>query len=283
MTDFKGTITVAVVGKTNAGKSTLVNSLVGEKVSIVTPKKQTTRENILGILNQEDCQIVFVDTPGIHKTKDDLGKAMMKSVRSAMEEVDLVLYVVDASVPFTEEEEESIINKSKQVKMAVIVSKIDIAGYEKTYPILQRLTKIKSLVEIIPVSAKKKQNLDVVLNFLKNNLIKVDESELLFERDVYTDKSVRFMSAEIIREKILLCLDEEVPHGVFIDIINFKENKRLTTIEAEINCKKQSHKAIIIGKNGNMLKEIATKARIDIEKMLGTKVLLKVFVKTREK
>lgn len=283
MSKFKGVVTVSIVGKPNAGKSTLLNALIGQKVSIVSPKKQTTRENILGILNQPDHQIVFVDTPGIHKTTDDLGKSMMKSVRSAMEDVDVVLYLVDATKPFDSQEFENIVAKSQNLRMMVLVTKIDLAGFEKTYPLLDKFSKVKSLVGVLPISSKQSKNLDVLLTELTKFLVHVSEDELYFDREAITDKSVRFLAQEMIREKALYLLDQEVPHGIFVEITKFEEGQKLTVIDADIICKKHSHKAIIIGKQGAKLKQIATLARKDIEQMLGTKVLLTLFVKSRKK
>lgn len=277
------TINVSIIGKTNAGKSTLLNAIIGEKVSIVTPKKQTTRENILGILNEENCQIVFVDTPGIHKTTNDLGKSMMKSVRSAMQDVDINIYVVDANKPFDKQEFDNIAKQSENLKIILVLSKIDLAGYEKTYFLIDKFQKIKQLVAILPLSAKKDKNIDVLVEEIKKFTIKVNKNDLQFEQDIYTDKSVKFLSQEIIREKSLLLLDKEIPHGIFVEIINFKELKNIVKIDADIICQKDSHKAIIIGKHGNKLKQIAMDSRQDIEKLLNMKVMLTLFVKSREK
>lgn len=281
--EFKGCLTVGVIGKTNAGKSTLVNALVGEKVSIVTPKKQTTRENILGILNLDDCQIVFVDTPGIHKTVDNLGKLMMKQVRSAKDSVDLIVYVVDCTKPFDEFEYENICNMAQNGDVVLALSKIDLGGFEKVYPLIDKFKNIKQLIDIVPVSAKQNKNLDVLVDILKKNLVAVSEEDLYFERDIYTDKSVRFMCGEIVREKILMNLDDEIPFGVLIDVTRFSESKNLVEIDIDIISKRQSHKAIIIGKNANKLKIISSRARVDMENLLGKKVMLKLYVTTREK
>jgi GTP-binding protein Era len=280
--DFKGGVYVAVVGKTNAGKSTLVNALVGEKVSIVSPKKQTTRENILGILNEEDFQIIFVDTPGIHKTTNQLGKNMLKNVRSAMNDTNLIIYVVDASRGFDEKEFETISNKSQEQDIIVVLNKIDIAGFAKTYPLIDKFNQIKQLKLLLPISAAKNENLSVLKEEIKKYLEPVEE-EILEFRDTYTDKSVKFMSEEIIREKALYLLNEEIPHGIFVEIIRFDEKKKSAEIDADIICAKKTHKAIIIGKNGDMLKKIATQSRIEIEKLLDKKVMLTCYVKTRDK
>ena len=279
---FEGSLTVGVIGKTNAGKSTLVNALVGEKVSIVTPKKQTTRENILGILNLQDCQIVFVDTPGIHKTVDNMGRLMMKQVRSAKESVDLILYVVDCTKPFDNFEYENLLDMSQNGDVILVLSKVDIGGFEKVYPLIEKFKSLKNLVDIVPISAKNNKNLDILLGILKKKLVKTNEEDLFFDRDTYTDKSVRFMCGEIVREKILVNLDDEIPFGVLIEVTNFTESKNLVEIDVDVIAKRQSHKAIIIGKNGQMLKKISIQARADMEKLLDKKVMLKIYVATRE-
>ena len=280
--EFEGSLTVGVIGKTNAGKSTLVNALVGEKVSIVTPKKQTTRENILGILNLQDCQIVFVDTPGIHKTVDNMGRLMMKQVRSAKESVDLILYVVDCTNPFDNFEYENLLDMSQNGDVILVLSKVDIGGFEKVYPLIEKFKSLKNLVDIVPISAKNNKNLDILLGILKKKLVKTNEEDLFFDRDTYTDKSVRFMCGEIVREKILVNLDDEIPFGVLIEVTNFSESKNLVEVDVDVIAKRQSHKAIIIGKNGQMLKKISSQARADMEKLLDKKVMLKIYVATRE-
>lgn len=279
---FEGSLTVGVIGKTNAGKSTLVNALVGEKVSIVTPKKQTTRENILGILNLQDCQIVFVDTPGIHKTVDNMGRLMMKQVRSAKESVDLILYVVDCTKPFDNFEYENLLDMSQNGDVILVLSKVDIGGFEKVYPLIEKFKSLKNLVDIVPISAKNNKNLDILLGILKKKLVKTNEEDLFFDRDTYTDKSVRFMCGEVVREKILVNLDDEIPFGVLIEVTNFSESKNLVEVDVDVIAKRQSHKAIIIGKNGQMLKKISSQARADMEKLLDKKVMLKIYVATRE-
>ena len=279
---FEGSLTVGVIGKTNAGKSTLVNALVGEKVSIVTPKKQTTRENILGILNLQDCQIVFVDTPGIHKTVDNMGRLMMKQVRSAKESVDLILYVVDCTKPFDNFEYENLLDMSQNGDVILVLSKVDIGGFEKVYPLIEKFKSLKNLVDIVPISAKNNKNLDILLGILKKKLVKTNEEDLFFDRDTYTDKSVRFMCGEIVREKILVNLDDEIPFGVLIEVTNFSESKNFVEVDVDVIAKRQSHKAIIIGKNGQMLKKISSQARADMEKLLDKKVMLKIYVATRE-
>lgn len=280
-TKFEGTATIGIIGKTNAGKSSLVNALVGEKVSIVTPKKQTTRENILGILNLPNCQFVFVDTPGIHKTVDNMGRIMMKQVRSAKDNVDVIFYVVDGSKPFDNFEYQNVQNMAQNGPVVLVISKTDIAGFEKVYPLIQKFSEIKDLVDIVPTSAKKSQNLDVLLDLAKKYLIQIDPEFLTYDRDIYTDKSVRFLCAEIVREKILLNVDQEIPYGVLVETINFKELDDIIFVDVDVSVAKPSHKAIIIGKQASKIKEISSQARKDIQKLVDKKVMLKVYVLVR--
>ena len=273
---------VGIIGKTNAGKSTLVNALVKEKVAIVSPKKQTTRENISGILTSENYQIIFVDTPGIHKTKNKLDKLMMNNVRSAIASVDLLFYILNGEkIPKTDEIE-NIIKLSTEIPTIVGISKQDIASPEITVQIITMLSKIKDLKAIIPFSSLKGENLDAILNEILKILPENKEKNFYFEEDLYTDKSVKFMSEEIIREQAFLHLNEELPYGVAVNIKQFKEMPKLTVIDAELICEKPSHKRIIIGKNGSKIKEISTKARKELEVLLGKQVMLTIWVKVNE-
>lgn len=273
---------VGIIGKTNAGKSTLVNALVKEKVAIVSPKKQTTRENISGILTSENYQIIFVDTPGIHKTKNKLDKLMMNNVRDAIASVDLLFYILNGEkIPKTDEIE-NIIKLSTEIPTIVGISKQDIASPEITVQIITMLSKIKDLKAIIPFSSLKGENLDAILNEILKILPENKEKNFYFEEDLYTDKSVKFMSEEIIREQAFLHLNEELPYGVAVNIKQFKEMPKLTVIDAELICEKPSHKRIIIGKNGSKIKEISTKARKELEVLLGKQVMLTIWVKVNE-
>ncbi len=278
---MSGKLIVAVIGKTNAGKSTLVNAIIGEKVSIISEKKQTTRENILGILNGTDFQIVFVDTPGIHKTKNILDKNMMKQVRIAKEECDLILYVIDSNKNFDQEEYETVSSYANTNKLILVLSKIDIAGFEKVYPLIEKFSRINSILEIMPLSAKNDVNLDKLLNLLKQNLIFCDEEDFDFSRETYTNQSVRFMCEELLREKCLKFLQDEIPHGIFIEIKRFEEKPNIIEIDAEISCQRKNHKSIIIGKQGSMLKKIASASRCEMEVLLDKKVLLNLYVFSR--
>lgn len=272
---------VGVVGNTNAGKSTLVNALVGEKVSIVSPKKQTTRNNIMGILTKDNYQLVFVDTPGLHRSKNKLDRYMMKNVRNVVAGVDVILYVVDGT-RFKEEENDYIKKLTDTAPTIVGISKVDAGSYEKIYPIMSSLGKNKDIKAIIPFSSYKNRNLDEVIKEILKILPEQDTKNFEFDEDMYTDKSVRFMTAEIIREKALLLLNEELPHGLAINVTKFDEQENIAYIDVDIICERESHKSIVIGKHGNKIKEIATRARADIEEMLGKKVMLECFVKVRK-
>lgn len=271
---------VVILGKANAGKSTLLNTIIKEKVAIVSPKPQTTRNKILGILNEPNCQIIFIDTPGMHKSKNKLDEYMQKSINNAKQDVDVVVLMVDGSKNFRQDDIDLINSFDREdVKTILVISKIDESSFEKLYPKLQQFNELKYIKDIIPISSYKNKNIDVLVQKIKEYL---PEGVKYFDDDVYTDKSVKFLVAEIIREKILWLLQDEVPHGVAIDILKFNEGENRAEISADIICEKQSHKAIIIGKNGTKIKEIGTKSRLKIEKLLDKKVNLDLFVKVRE-
>ncbi len=274
---------VSLVGKANAGKSTLINALIGEKVAIVSPKPQTTRNNIMGILTKDNYQLVFVDTPGIHTSKNALDKYMMKNVRSAIGGSDIVVYLIDGSKKLYDDELKYIENLvSKENPVIVAITKVDILKYEKVYPMLARLSEIKGIKEIIPLSSLQKRNLDVLENAILKLLPESETKNFLFNEDEYTDKSVRFLVAEIIREKALYLYDEEIPHGLAIEVVKFDEQESIANIDIDIICERDSHKAIVIGKKGYKLKELGEQARKAIEELLQKKVMLKLFVKTKK-
>lgn len=261
---------VAIVGRANAGKSTLLNALIGEKVAIVSDKPQTTRNNILGIRTEKNSQIIFVDTPGIHHSKNHLDKFMMKSVRSALAGVDLILYLVDGSKP-TDQEEKDYIEKLKSEECPIIV-----ALTKNDRPIKTDLQGDYS------ISSVKNENLDILLKAILEKLPKSAKKNFIFDEEYYTDKSVKFLVAEYVREAALRKLNDEIPHGIAVDITRFDERGDITTIEADIICERDSHKGIIIGKGGQTLRKIGEDARKQAEDLLGTKVLLKLFVKVEK-
>ncbi len=271
---------VAVIGKPNVGKSSLVNELVGEKVSIISPKAQTTRNRIFGIKNTKDYQIVFVDTPGVQHTQTKLGEYMSIATEGATVDVDAIVIVLDALR--INQEDFKIIEKYQKVKCPVflVINKIEITNFEKMYPILAKLNEYKFIKKFITTSAIRKIN----ISDLEKSLVEcLPEGVPFYPQDEYTDKSVRFMCGEIIREKALLYLQEEIPHGIAIEISLFDESQQnVTKISADIITENVRHKQIIIGSNGNMLKKIGTVARQDIEKLLGKKVMIELFVKVRK-
>ena len=271
---------VAILGLPNVGKSTLLNSILNEKVSIVSPKAQTTRNKILGILNEDDCQIVFIDTPGIHSSHNKLDEYMNKAILSAKQDVDVLLYVIDGSKKISDNVIETLNKYTKGIdNVILVVNKIDGVSYEKLYPELSKCNGLENVKDIVPISAIKGKNIDELLKVVKSYL---KEDVRYFDEDIYTDQSVKFLVSEIIREKGLWLLQDELPHGIAIEIARFEEGDNLVEIDADIIIEKQSHKQIIIGKNGSKLKDIGIKSRLDIEKLVGKKVMLKLFVKVKD-
>ena len=270
---------VAVIGKPNVGKSSLVNALVGEKVSIISPKAQTTRNRIFGIKNTKDYQIVFVDTPGVQHTKTKLGEYMTTATEGATVDVDAIIIVLDATK--INNEDLKIISKYEKVKCPVflVVNKIETTNFEKMYPVLAKLNEFKFIKKFITTSAVRKINIEELENEIVSCL---PEGQPFYPANEYTDKSTRFLCAEIIREKALLYLQEEIPHGIAIDIMTFEEGKKVIKINANIITESERHKQIIIGKNGSMIKHIGMQARIDIEQLTDSKVMLDLFVKVRK-
>lgn len=271
---------VAVVGRANAGKSTLINVLVGEKVAIVSPKPQTTRDRILGILNTEDYQIAFVDTPGIYKADNLLNSFMQKTTSDSVDDVDLVLFILDGHEGISEQDKK-VLKKytALSVPTVLVLTKIDIMTESLLVSELKELAEEK--VEIVPVSARKGRN---VKELLKVILSKLPEGEKLFSENMISDRSEKFMISELMREKILLKFDKEIPHGVAIIVNEFalSENGKTYRISLDIVCEKPNHKAILIGKGGKAIKEVSSFARADMEKFLGKKVFLTTYVKVKE-
>ncbi|HQC54366.1 MAG TPA: GTPase Era [Clostridia bacterium] len=271
---------IAVLGRPNAGKSTLINKLVGQKVSITSWKPQTTRNKILGIRNDEDSQIIFVDTPGLHAPKNELGRFMMRSVTAALNEVDAILYLTNAEKEFNHHDKENVeryIDAGKAV--IVIVNKIDRVTPAKVGSILQEISKIKEVSAVVPISALRGKNLDAVMLEVKKLL---PTGEAIFPDDIYTDRGMNFITSETIREKALKNLDEEIPYGIAVKVNKYDVTDELIEIDAEIVVQKASHKGIVLGKNGEMIKKIGTEARIELEKITGTKVFLTLWVRVEK-
>lgn len=271
---------VTIVGRPNVGKSSLLNALLKQKVSIVSPKPQTTRNKITGILNDENYQIVFIDTPGMHKSRNKLDEYMAKSIETSFDGVDVILYVLDAMKPFDEEDLKKIESISKKIPTILLVNKTDKTTFEKLYPKLAKLNELQNVKDIIPISVIKQKNLNVVLDCL---LKFIPEGHPYYPVDSVTDVPMRFLASEIIREKMLYSLAQEVPHGIAVLIEKYDEADNLIKIICTIICEKQSHKNIIIGKNGEMLKKIGTNARLEIEKITQKHVYLDLWVKVKEK
>ena len=281
MENFKSGF-LALVGKPNAGKSTLLNSLIQQKVSIVSPKPQTTRNKVLGIWTEDDCQMVFVDMPGIIKPKNTLGQYMEKSIDSGVRDVDAIVYVTDGHKGISDEDLD-LMQKygSKGVPMVVVVSKTDICQPEKLMLELAKLNDLSFVKEIYCISAKRNRNVDQLKEGLKKYL---SDSIKYFDDDDVTDKSQRFLVTEIIREKILLLCDNEIPHGIGVTLNKMEYNKlkKMWDIDANIIVEKASHKPIILGKQGRMIKQIGTYSRESIEKMLESKIYLSLWIKVKE-
>lgn len=274
---------IAVVGKPNAGKSTLVNFLTKNKVAIVSPKAQTTRNNILGILTTKDFQLVFIDTPGLHKSKNALDKFMNKNIRSAEGGADVILYLID-STKIIDEFEYDYLTSLKQKsdgEIIIVLNKVDLVKKPKLLLTLQELSTL-GFENIVPISAKTGENADSLVDMILKYLPESQTKNFLYDEDYYTDKSLKFMVSEIVREKALYYLNDEIPHGISVNITKFEQKPTLLVVEADIICEKDSHKSIIIGKNGTMIKKIGQNAREDMEALVGTKVLLKLFVKVKK-
>lgn len=271
---------VGVLGRPNVGKSTLLNRIVGEKISAVSSKPQTTRNKISIIYNDEDSQIIFLDTPGMQKPGNELGKFMQKESESSLDEVDIVTYIVDTSTKIGRLDRMIIdlLKKApKNLKIILLINKIDQVKKEELLDIINLYKDELNFEEIIPISAMMGDGIEEFMKILKDLL---PEGPKYYPDDILTDRPVKFIASEIIREKALLNLKEEVPHGVAVTIEYMHENEKgLTEIEAVIYCEKDSHKGILIGKNGSMLKKIGTEARLDIENLIEGRVNLKLWVK----
>ena len=278
---------VCILGRPNAGKSTLLNALVGEKLAIISPKPQTTRNRIQGVVNipkqkgRSAAQIVLIDTPGIHKPDSSLGRKMMTEVREGLEGCDLLLMIVDVKQrPGIEDKFLMEMVKQAGTPTVLLLNKVDLLGKEKgkLLPIIAQYQQLHEFRQVIPISARKKDGLELLLDVIVRML---PQGPRYFPEDQVTDQPTRFMAAEIIREQVLLETREEVPHATTVIVEQFEEGAKLTRIAAIIYCERAGQKAILLGKGGLMLKKIGTAARLDIEKMMRTKVYLELFVKVK--
>lgn len=268
---------VAVVGRPNAGKSTLVNALVGEKVSIVTPVAQTTRNRILGIVHRPEAQVILMDTPGIHRPLSRLNEQMMGFVREALEERDLTLLIADASEPFGKGDEFAVQLVAKHAPRTILLlNKIDQVRKPKLLPLIDRYSKLHDFEEIFPVSALKGMYLEDVLQAV---IARLPEGPAYFPDDIYTDQPERFLAAEIIREQVIRKTHKELPHVSAVLMEGFEESDTITRIHATILVERESQKPIVIGAGGNLIKQIGTDARLELEKIFPPKVFLQLFVR----
>ena len=271
---------IMIAGKPNVGKSTLLNTILGEKVAIVSRKPQTTRNRITGVLTKGENQYVFTDTPGLHKPKTLLGEYMMKSVGNVADSSDIVMFVVEAGTELNANEKSALDKYNKSgLDVILIINKTDRANKTKLAEQIMELSSQYDFHAIIPISALTGDGVDIIFEELEPLL---SESVHFFPEDYITDQPERKIFGEIIREKVLRFLDDEIPHGVAVSVEDFKEKKGLLSVRAEIYCERESHKRIIIGKNGSMLKKIGSYAREDAEEIFGTKVFLDLWVKVKE-
>lgn len=281
MPEITKTAVISMVGRPNVGKSTLTNRLVGQKVAIVSNKPQTTRTRITGVLNREDCQFVFLDTPGLHKPRSRLGDFMVKVVTDTVAEVDAAALLVEP-IASIGPAEQSLIDRIKQndIPAVLVINKIDTVPHEALLAVIAAYAAAHDFAAVVPVSARTGKGVDALLGEFEKFAL---DGPQLFPDDMVSDQPERQLAAETIREKMLLLLQREVPHGVAVGIERWTERADgLVSISANIYCEKSSHKGIIIGKNGEMLKQIGKLARVDLERSLGAKVFLELWVKVKE-
>ena len=285
MAEFKSGF-VTLIGRTNVGKSTLLNLLVGEKVAAIANKVQTTRTAIKGIVNRENSQIIFVDTPGIHKPKTKLNETMIETSFGSLVDSDLILFLIEATSDEIGRGDRRILDKIKEAnkKTILIINKIDLVKKEKLLSLIDLYSKEYDFEAVIPISATNIKYKEIILNEIEKNL---KEGPAYYDIEEYTDQTLRQLVEETIREKALKLLQDEVPHGIYVEVEKMKQRKNkngedIYDIEATIYCLRNSHKGIIIGKNGEMLKRIGRMARIDMEENFGVKVNLKTWVKVKE-
>lgn len=278
---------ISLIGRTNVGKSTILNALAGEKIAAVANKTQTTRTAIRAIVNRKNAQFIFIDTPGIHKPKSKLNETMLETSFTFTSDVDVILFVIDATSKEIGRGDTKILEKLKNsnAKVILVMNKMDMVSNKETLlHLIDLYQKEYPFVAVVPISATKKQNIEILLDEIEKNL---KEGPAYYNQEEYTDQTLRQLAEEIIREKALRLLQDEVPHGIYIEVETMKRKKTarkepIYHIDATIYCLRESHKGIIIGKNGSMLKKIGTYAREDLENILGTKVDLKLWVKVNK-
>ena len=277
---------VTLIGRTNVGKSTLINLLVGEKVAAIANKVQTTRTAIRGIVNRPNSQIIFTDTPGIHKPRTKLNETMLETSFTSLKDADLVLFLIEATSDEIGRGDTRILEKIKEekAKTILIINKIDLVKKEKLLKLIDLYSKEYNFEAVIPISATEPKYREIILDEIEKNL---NEGPAYYDKEEYTDQTMRAIAEETIREKALKLLKDEVPHGIYVEVEKMKERKNkmqedIYDIDATIYCLRNSHKGIIIGKNGEMLKRIGRMARIDMEENFGVKINLKTWVKVKE-
>ena len=285
MAEFKSGF-VTLIGRTNVGKSTLLNLLVGEKVAAIANKVQTTRTAIKGIVNRENSQIIFIDTPGIHKPKTKLNETMIETSFGSLADSDIILFLIEATSNEIGRGDRRILEKIKEAKKKtiLIINKIDLVKREKLLSLIDLYRKEYDFEAVIPISATNSKYKEIILDEIEKNL---NEGPAYYDIEEYTDQTLRQLAEETIREKALKLLQDEVPHGIYVEVEKMKQRKNkngedIYDIEATIYCLRNSHKGIIIGKNGEMLKKIGRMARIDMEENFGVKINLKTWVKVKE-
>lgn len=273
---------IAIVGSPNVGKSTLLNGIIGTKVAITSSKPQTTRNVIQGVLTGKDFQIVFLDTPGLHTPKNKLGEYMMKTAKESVREVDAILFLIDLRIGIKDRDKENLIAFANSgIPMIVALNKSDIVSEKRIEEVEEQLRELNVVKKPFIISAKTKDGVDMLLSKLKSYL---EEGPKYYPDDMYTDQPERFIAAEMIREKAMVFLRDELPYGVGVEIerVSEREDKDIIDVAAVIYCERQSHKGIIIGKKGDMLKKIGQEARIDLEMLFGTKVFLELWVRVKK-
>ncbi|MCI5604135.1 MAG: GTPase Era [Clostridia bacterium] len=269
----------AIIGMPNVGKSTLLNAIAGQKIAIISDKPQTTRNKILAIYTTDTEQIVFTDTPGIHKPHNKLGEFMVNAANESMKDTDVLIFVVDATKKIQDTEREIAKNIGKTgLPCILVINKVDLVKKENLLPLIANYSCLHEFESIVPMSAKNNDGIGLLIEDIREH---IPEGPEFYDEDMVTDQPEKQIAAEIIREKMLWLLDKEVPHGIAIEITKMQEKEKITNIYATIFCEKATHKGIIIGKGGEMLKKIGSMARGDIEKMLDKKVYLELWVKVK--